>query len=95
MAKRTSVTLDPLEEAAVEEFSVQGPGRDVLAELGGVDLSSEASVVRALIRVGSAAVRERMLDVAYADMAVELGMYDTERSVLTEDLRRREARRRD
>lgn len=93
MAKRTSVTLDPVEEAAVDEFSVDGPGRDVLAELGGVDLGSEASVVRALIRVGSAAVRERMLDIAYADMAIELGMYELERSVLADDQRRREARR--
>lgn len=51
-------------------------------------------MVRALIRVGSAAVHERMMDVAYADLAVELGAHDAERAVLSEDQRRREARRR-
>lgn len=94
MTKRTSVTLDPLEEAAVDEFVAQGLARDLLAELGGVDLTSEASVVRALIRVGSAAVRERMMDIAYADLAVELGSYENERAVLASDQLRREARRR-
>jgi hypothetical protein len=76
MSKRTTVSLDDRDEELIA--TVSNPARiewrsfhDLAFEVG-VDIkphSSEATAIRALVRIGAQAVREQMLDRGYAEAA--------------------------
>lgn len=92
MVKRTSVTLDREEESVLAALSRGGPERDALislAERSELAVNSEAAIIRALLRVGAHAVRERALEQAYAEMIEE----DRENRAERRDLARRRATR--
>ena len=76
MSKRLSLSLEPADEAALAAFS----DRDTLehrallewAKAHDLDLApvrSDASLMRVLLRAGAETLRERALDVGYAQMA--------------------------
>ncbi len=70
MSKRLSLTLDHEDELAVLPFVHEGPERDALAAcFAQAALTTDAAVLRALIRVGAQAIREHTMDQAYADWA--------------------------
>lgn len=76
MSKRTTVTLEPTDESAVASFT--DPTRtehEVLADwavrhgLTVTEQSSEATIIRALLRAGAEALQEQALDRGYAALA--------------------------
>ncbi|MDR1152252.1 MAG: hypothetical protein LBK72_07230 [Bifidobacteriaceae bacterium] len=76
MAKRISLILDDVVEAEIRDFAVPNtPAHEALAawindhDLGSV--TSEASVWRALLRVGARTVREAALEDGYARLSKE------------------------
>lgn len=94
MARRTSLTLESAEEAAVGPFTQESSReREILALLSGSPLGSEAAVLRALIRLGADTVREQILADGYAAMAVEYRENDDERKVLRKRRAERDASR--
>lgn len=85
MSKRLSVSLDAVDENTVERLSRPGPERDALLSLVDPDggrVGSEASVLRALARVGADTVRDRVLAHGYEEMAREHREHDAERRAL-------------
>ena len=78
MAKRLSVILGDSDEQCIERFmDLSSVERAVLqqwvARNGGGRVGSEASVIRALMQAGAAALQDEVLDAAYSDLAV---LYD-------------------
>jgi hypothetical protein len=78
MTKRLSLTLESEDELTLEPFTRPGtPERDALALLSThgrlvlTEGASDAAVLRALIRVGAEAIKERILDQAYQALAEE------------------------
>ncbi|MGH3417190.1 MAG: hypothetical protein ACRDSS_12045 [Actinocrinis sp.] len=76
MSKRLSVILGDADQERLEPFLAEGSEeRDVLRrwaarrDAGGVD--SEAAVIRALLRAGTEALRDHVLDLGYAALALE------------------------
>lgn len=79
MAKRLSITLEREEERVVQIFASPSTLEHAAllewAGRRGIDtdrIGSDASLVRALIRAGAEALQERVLDVGYAALAIEL-----------------------
>ena len=76
MTKRLSLSLEPADEAAVAAFSDEGTleHRALLewAKAHGLEPSlvrSDASLMRVLLRAGAETLRERALEMGYAQMA--------------------------
>ncbi|MGQ0574524.1 MAG: hypothetical protein ACT4RN_10005 [Pseudonocardia sp.] len=68
--RRESVPMTPAEVGVVERLMHRsGPERDALAELVPDVGTSRASVLHALLSVGVQAVRERVREGAYAELA--------------------------
>ncbi|MGH3448540.1 MAG: hypothetical protein ACRDQA_14060 [Nocardioidaceae bacterium] len=86
MSKRLSLTLEHADEIAVEPFTHDGPERETLVTLASdvatTSFISEAAILRALVRVGAMAVRDRVLEQGYAEMADEYRQHDDERRTL-------------
>jgi hypothetical protein len=97
MSKRLSLTLERGDEDVVEPFTHDSPERHALASLAGNEraesLHSEAAILRALVRVGADAVRDRVLEQGYAEMADEHRQHDEERRALRERRLARDASR--
>ena len=94
MGKRTSLTLERADEEIVAPFTHDSAEREALSALDpGVNLDSEAAVLRALIRVGADAVRDMLLEAGYAQMAEEHRSHDAERQVLRQRRTARDAHR--
>ncbi|MGH3504632.1 MAG: hypothetical protein ACRDQA_27595 [Nocardioidaceae bacterium] len=97
MSKRLSLTLERADEAAVEPFIHDTPERGALVGLtgrgNGDTLNSEAAVLRALVRIGANAVRERVLEQGYTEMAAEYRQHDAERQALRDRRIARDAAR--
>lgn len=80
MGKRLSVTLDADDVRTIEQFADSGSREheSLLAWAAGrgIDpegLTSEAALLRLLLRAGAESLRAGALDVAYARLAVSLG----------------------
>jgi len=80
MAKRMSITLEREDEAAVDAFAAPGTAENAamlewLQEHGDDSglIGSEAALLRTLMRAGAEALRDRVLDLAYPELAVVLG----------------------
>ena len=98
MPKRLSISLESDDEALIARFAEAGSSeQDTLrawAQQRGfrtTDSLSEGALIRLLARAGAEALREHVLDLAYAQLAVEV---DTEHLAETRALRERDARRR-
>jgi hypothetical protein len=79
VTKRLSVTLDAEDVRTVEQFADPSTREHeslvAWAASRGVDpdgLTSEAALLRLLLRAGAESLRGRVVDVAYADLAVTL-----------------------
>lgn len=79
MAKRLSVTLDADDVRTVEAFADPSTREHeslvAWAASRGIDpdgLTSEAALLRLLLRAGAESLRSKALDVAYADLAMTL-----------------------
>ena len=83
MSKRVSLILGDSDEAAIGPYLEEGsPSFDVLRRWASEhnlanDIESEAAALRALLRAGAEALRERVLDEGYAQLATE---FNTEAS---------------
>ena len=80
MSKRLSVTLDADDVRTVETFADSSTKEHeallAWAEARGLDpggATSEAALLRLLLRAGAESLRANALDVAYANLAVTLG----------------------
>jgi len=76
MAKRTTMTMDDLDEQAIATVrDVEGPEWTILKKLAAehgmvlAEGASEAMIIRALLRVGADVVRERALALGYEQLA--------------------------
>lgn len=81
MAKRLSVSLAEDDTARIDVFTRPGPARTALENALGrqVDLGTEAAVIRALIEVGARALHDDLLEVGYAEAAVQYAEGDPDR----------------
>jgi hypothetical protein len=74
MSKRVSLILGDADEQAIEPFIRAGSGqyevlRQWAARRGDLAVKSEASALRALLQAGVEALRDEVLDAAYAELA--------------------------
>lgn len=79
MGKRLSVTLDDEDERLIEVFAARDTGEAAAlrewAQARGVAVTrstTEASLLRLLVRAGAEALRDKALDVSYARLGTEL-----------------------
>lgn len=71
-----SLILKDADEAAIAPYLSEGSAsfealRQWANQRGGSDIKSEASALRALLDAGAEALRERVLDAGYAQLAAE------------------------
>jgi len=95
MSKRLSLTLEHDDETAVEPFThVDSPEYAALvAHIGAVG-KSDAAVLRALIRVGADALRDRVMEEGYAAWAASMTNEErTEQQAVREHQRRARVKR--
>ncbi len=99
MARRLSVTLEPEDEALVARFASPGtPENDALRAwansqgLRAEQVSSDAALLRLLLRVGAESLQENILEVGYAALAE---LVTNEQHAETRAARRRYADRTD
>jgi len=92
MTKRLSVTLETEDERLISAFASAGSHESVAqrawAEHRGIDAraaTSEAALLRLLLRAGAEALREQVLDSAYAQLAVEVDLNDSNDSRVARD----------
>lgn len=76
MSKRVSLILKASDEAAIAPYLSEGSAsfevlRDWASQRGEGDIKSEAGALRALLQAGAEALRERVLDAGYAQLAAE------------------------
>ncbi|MGB9225062.1 hypothetical protein [Mycobacterium sp.] len=76
MSKRVSLILKDADEAVIAPYLSEGsPAFEVLRQWAGQrgesDIKSEAGALRILLQAGAEALRELVLDDAYAQLAVE------------------------
>jgi hypothetical protein len=80
MAKRTTLTLDDIDEALLMEFerpeSVERAALIEVAAAHGWNVSeyrlSEGALIRTLLRIGAETLRERALEIGYAQLEASL-----------------------
>ena len=84
MAKRLSVTLETEDERLISAFATAGSAESAAlcawAEHRGLAAGasrSEAALLRMLLRAGAESLREQVLDSAYAQLAVEVDLVDS------------------
>jgi hypothetical protein len=99
MSRRLSVTLEPEDEALVERFASSGtPENDALKAwatsqgLRAEQVTSDAALLRLLLRVGAESLQESILEVGYAALADSMTIDEHEE---TRAARRRYADRTD
>jgi len=92
MTKRLSVTLEAEDERLISVFATAGSHESVAlrawAEHRGLEAreaTSEAALLRLLLRAGAEALREQVLDAAYAQLAVEVDLVDSTESRAARD----------
>ncbi len=76
MSKRVSLILKDSDEEAIAPFLSEGSAsfevlRQWASQRGESDIKSEAGALRALLQAGAETLRERVLDVGYAQLASE------------------------
>lgn len=76
MSKRVSLILKDADEAAIVPYLREGSAsfevlRQWASQRGESDIKSEAGALRALLHAGAEALRERVLDAGYAQLATE------------------------
>lgn len=79
MTKRMSVTLNDEDELLIRTFAAVGTNENrslrAWAERRGItagESTSEAALLRLLLRAGAESLSEQVLDIAYAQLAVEI-----------------------
>ncbi|WP_343709565.1 hypothetical protein [Mycobacterium sp.] len=76
MSKRVSLILKDSDEAAIAPYLREGSAsfevlRQWASQRGESGIKSEAGALRALLQAGAEALRERVLDAGYAELASE------------------------
>lgn len=76
MSKRVSLILRDADEAAISPFLTEGsPAAEALRRWAGAhgvgEVRSEASILRALLQAGAAALHEEAVDAGYVHLAEE------------------------
>jgi hypothetical protein len=76
MSKRVSLILKDADEAVIAPYLTEGSAsfealRQWADQRGESNIRSEASALRALLQAGAEALRERVLDAGYAQLAPE------------------------
>jgi hypothetical protein len=76
MSKRVSLILKDADEAAIAPYLSEGSAsfealRQWASQRGESDIKSEAGALRALLQAGTEALRERVLDAGYTQLAAE------------------------
>lgn len=77
--------MEPSDEALLEPFTVEGEVREALLRyalehgLAGSPPTTDAAVLRALVRIGASTLRDEQLQEGYAAMAQEYRANDAER----------------
>ncbi len=76
MSKRVSLILKDADEAIIAPYLSEGSASfealcQWASQRGDSDIKSEAAALRALLQAGAEALRERVLDAGYAQLAAE------------------------